>query len=112
MMTSTKEKKLSKLALINLLKRVTPNVRCQIIDFLNPRGIQVLSESVFNVLFNDAPLKKSQKRRLRIKCLKDKKILMEISKRSASLKKKKKLLKQTGDGLGTSLGEKSQTFYK
>ena len=57
-----------------------------------------------NVLFNDAPLKSSQRRRLKKEYSKDKKILKEISKRRGSFKKKKKLLKQTGGFLGTLLG--------
>ena len=104
-MPPAKEKKLSKLALINALKKCPPNARCQLINFLNSQGIQVLSESIFNVLFNKAPLTKSQKSRIKKQCSKDKNLLKEISRRRGSLKKKRKLLKQTGDGLATLLGE-------
>ena len=96
-MPSAKEKRLSKLALINTFKKTPPNVRSQLIDFLNPQGIQALSESVYNVLFNHAPLTKSQKSRIKKSCLKDKDLLKEISKRRGSFKKKRKLLKQTGE---------------
>lgn len=64
-MPPAKEKNLSKLALINALKKCPPNARCQLINFLNSQGIQVLSESIFNVLFNKAPLTKSQKSRIK-----------------------------------------------
>ena len=100
----SKEKNLSKLALINVLKKSSPEARSRLINYLNSEGINVLSESVHNVLFNDAPLKSSQRRRLKKQYSKDKKILKEISKRRGSFKKKKKLLKQTGGFLGTLLG--------
>ena len=100
----SKEKNLSKLALINVLKKSSLEARSRLINYLNSEGINVLSESVHNVLFNDAPLKSSQRRRLKKEYSKDKKILKEISKRRGSFKKKKKLLKQTGGFLGTLLG--------
>ena len=61
----SKEKNLSKLALINVLKKSSPEARSRLINYLNSKGINVLSESVHNVLFNDAPLKSSQRRRLK-----------------------------------------------
>ena len=112
-MAPAKEKILSKLALLNVLKKSPPNVRCQLINFLNSQGIQVLSESIFNVLFNEAPLTKNQKRKIRKQCSNDKNLLKQISKKRGSFKKKRKLLKQTGNGLATLLGEKYiKTAYK
>ena len=105
-MPSVKEKNLSKLALLNALKKCPPNARCQLMNFLNSQGIQVLSESIFNVLFNEAPLTKSQKSKLKKQCSNDKSLLKQISRRRGSFKKKRKLLKQTGKGLATLLGEK------
>ena len=104
-MSPAKDKNLSKLALINALKKSNPNIRCQLINYLNSQGIQVLSESIYNVLFNEAPLTKNQKRKIKKQCSKDKLILKEIAKRRGSFKKKRKLLKQTGNGLGTLLGK-------
>ena len=104
-MPKSKEKNLSKLALINILKKSPPKIRCQLMDYLNSQGLQVVSESIFNVLFNQAPLSKSQKRRIIKQCSKDKNMLKEISKKRGSLKKKRKLLKQSGGYLGTLLGE-------
>ena len=72
-MLTSKEKNLSKLALINVLKKSPPDVRCRLINYLNSEGISVLSESVHNVLFNDTPLKSSQKRKIRKQYSKDKK---------------------------------------
>ena len=111
-MAPAKEKVLSKLALLNVLKKSSPNVRCQLINFLNSQGIQVLSEAIFNVLFNEAPLTKIQKRRIRKQCSNDKKLLKQISKKRSSFKKKRKLLKQTGKGLGTLLGKKCKITCK
>ena len=104
-MSPAKDKNLSKLALINALKKSNPNIMCQLINYLNSQGIQVLSESIYNVLFNEAPLTKNQKRKIKKQCSEDKLILKEIAKRRGSFKKKRKLLKQTGNGLGTLLGK-------
>ena len=111
-MLTSKEKNLSKLALVNTLKKCPPEVRSRLINYLNSEGVNVLSESVHNVLFNSAPLKTSQKRRLRKQYLKDKKLLLEISKRHGSYKRKKKLLKQSGGFLGTLLGTTKLTSFK
>ena len=107
-----KEKYMSKLALINALKKCPADARSRIINYLNSEGINVLSESVHNVLFNDAPLKSSQKRKIRKEYSKDKKVLLEIAKRKGSFKNKKKLLKQSGGFLGTLLGITKLTCFK
>lgn len=104
-MLTSKEKNLSKLALLNILKKSTPEVRSRLLNYLNSEGVQIVSESIFNVLFNGAPLTNSQKRRLKKEYTKDKKTLKELSQKRSSLKKKRKLLKQTGGFLGTLLGE-------
>ena len=111
-MLTSKEKYLSKLALINVLKKSPPDVRSRLINYLNSEGVNVLSESIHNVLFNDAPLKNSQKRRIRKEYSKDKKVLLEISKRRGSFKNRKKLLKQSGGYLGTLLGITKLTSFK
>ena len=103
-MHTPSEKNLSKLALFTTLKKCSPQVRGRLIQFLNSEGIQVVSELVYNVLFNDSPLTKAQKRKIRKEYLKDKSSLKVISKKRASFKRKRKLLKQTGSGLGTLLG--------
>ena len=105
-MSACKEKNLSKIALINILRMSKPEVRGRLIKYLNSEGIKVLSEAVFNVLFNEAPLTTNQKRKLRKEYSRDKKTLREISKKSTSLVKKRKMLSQTGGFLGTLLGKK------
>ena len=107
-MLTSKEKYLSKLALINVLKKSPPDVRSRLINYLNSEGVNVLSK----VLSNDAPLEKSQKRRIRKEYSKDKKVLLEISNRRGSFKNRKKLLKQSGGYLGTLLGITKLTCFK
>ena len=111
-MPPSKEKNLSKLALINTLKKSPPKIRCQLINYLNNDGIKIVSESIFNVLFNEAPLTQNQKRRIKKQYSKDKNILKEISMKKSSFKKRRKLLKQSGGFLGTLLGKKCLTTFK
>lgn len=99
-----REKLLPKLALIEVLKKCPKGARPQIISYLNSEGINVLCETIHNVLRNEAPLKDSQKKRLRKEYKKDKKVLLEIAKKRGSFKNKRKLLKQSGGFLGTLLG--------
>ena len=99
-----KDKLLPKLALIEVLKKCPKDARGQIISYLNSEGINVLSETVHNVLRMEAPLKDHQKRRLRKEYRKEKEVLLEIAKKRGSFKNKRKLLKQSGGFLGTLLG--------
>ena len=100
----SREKLLSKLALIDVLKKCPKDARSQIINDLNSEGINVLSETVHNVLRKGTPLKDGQKRRLIKEYAKNKNVLLEIAKRRGSFKNKRKLLKQSGGFLGTLLG--------
>ena len=84
----------------------------KVLRMSDSEGVNVLSESIHNVLFNDAPLKNSQKRRIRKEYSKDKKVLLEISNRRGSFKNRKKLLKQSGGYLGTLLGITKLTCFK
>ena len=108
----SKEKLLSRLALIEVLKKCPKDARPQIINYLNLEGINVLSETIHNVLRKGTPLKDSQKRRLIKEYAKDKDVLLEISKKRGSFKNKRKLLKQSGGFLGTSLGITKLTCFK
>jgi hypothetical protein len=99
-----KGKLLPKLALIEVLKKCPKDARGQIISYLNSEGINVLSETIHNVLRIEAPLKDHQKRRLRKEYRKEKEVLLEIAKKRGSFKNKRKLLKQSGGFLGTLLG--------
>lgn len=108
-----REKLLPKLALIEVLKKCPKDARPQIISYLNSEGINVLSETIHNVLRRDAPLKVSQKRRL-VKEYKKKykEVLLEIGKRGGSFKNKRKLLKQSGGFIGPLLGITKLTCFK
>ena len=99
-----KDKLLPKLALIEVLRKCPKDARGQIISYLNPDGIKVLSETIYNVLRIEAPLKDHQKRRLRKEYRNKKEVLLEIAKKRGSFKNKRKLLKQSGGFLGTLLG--------
>ena len=103
-----REKLLSKLALIESLKKCPKDARCRLINYLNPQGLTVLSETIKNCLRKDAPLKDSQKNRILKEYKKEKrKVLLEIAKKRGTFKNKKKLLmNQHGGFLGTLLGIK------
>ena len=87
----SKEKLLARLALIDVLKKCPKDARSQIIDYLNSEGINVLSETIHNVLRKETPLKDSQKKRLIKEYSKNKNVLLQIAKRKGSFKNKKKL---------------------
>ena len=106
-----KDKLLPRLALIEVLKKCPKDARGQIISYLNSEGINVLSETVHNVLRIEAPLKDHQKRRLRKEYRKEKEVLLEIAKKRGSFKNKRKLLKQSGGYLGTLLGIKKKYMF-
>ena len=108
----SREKLLSKLALIDVLKKCPKDARSQIIDYFNSEGINVLSKTIHNVLRKETPLKDSQKRKLIKEYAKDKNVLLQIAKRKGSFKNKKKLLKQSGGFLGTLLGISKLTCFK
>jgi hypothetical protein len=102
-----REKLLSKLALIESLKKCPKDARCRLINYLNPQGLAVLSETIKNCIRKDAPLKDSQKKRFLKEYAKEKKVLLELTKKRGTFKNKKKLLmKQHGGFLGTLLGIK------
>ena len=106
------ENDLSKLALITALKKCPPEARGRMINYLNSDGIKVLSEAVFNVLFNETPITREQRRRLRKEYSKDKEVLKEIAKKNTSFKRKRQLLKQKGGFMGTLLGKSIDIFIK
>ena len=106
------ENDLSKLALITALKKCPPEAGSRMINYLNSDGIKVLSEAVFNVLFNETPITREQRRRLRKEYSKDKEVLKEIAKKNTSFKRKRQLLKQKGGFMGTLLGKSIDIFIK
>ena len=54
------KKHLAKYALISTLKSSRPEARAHLIGYLNDSGIKLLSEAVFNVLFNNLSLSKRE----------------------------------------------------
>jgi hypothetical protein len=83
-----KDKLLPKLALIQVLKKCPKDARGQIISYLNPDGINALSEIVHNVLRIEAPLTEYQKRRLRREYTKDKKCYWKSQRKMELLRKR------------------------
>merc|ERR1712008_288492 len=81
-----REKLLPKLALIEVLKKCPKDARPQIISYLNSEGIKVLCETIHNVLRKKAPLKDSQKKRLRKEYKKDKKCYWKSRKKEEVLR--------------------------
>lgn len=93
------KKHLSKFALISTVKSCSPNTRHHLISFLNDKGIDLLSECVYNIFFNDHNLPKKQKDSLRKLFQKKEKVIKSIGRKSNSIKTRKKLLLQHGSDL-------------
>ena len=55
-----RKKHLSKYALISTVKSCTPKTRHHLINFLDDKGIDLLSECVYNIFFNDHNLSKDK----------------------------------------------------
>lgn len=106
-----KEKLLSKLALIESLKKCPKDARSRLIHYLNSEGLTVLSETIHNCLRKEAPLKDFQKNKIKKEYKKDRKVWLEIAKKKGVFKKKRKLLKQHGGFLGTLLGIKYFSYF-
>ena len=105
--TMPNKKHLARHALITTLKSCQPETRIHIIKFLNEKGIKLLSESVYNVIFNDMALTKGEKKKLR-KFYKGKEnIFRAIGKKSNSIKRRRALLIQHGGSLGNLLSTAS-----
>ena len=94
------KKHLAKYALINSLKSCNPETRVHIISFLNDKGIEALSESVYNTIFNDLCLSKAEKKKLRKSYKEKEKIFQAIGKKNNSIKRRRTLLIQHGGSLG------------
>ena len=95
---------LAKYTLLKVLRNSKPEIRVQLIEFLNDDAINILSEALYNVLFVDIGLSPENKKKLREEYSKWEKVLRRASKKSNNIKTRKKLLVQNGAGLGTILG--------
>ena len=98
------QKKLSKYALLKVLKSQTPEIRVEIIQYLNDSGINVLSEAIYNTLFNPNRLSRKHIKMLKSQYLDQEKSLRKASKKSNNIKTRKKAIVQNGKGIGALLG--------
>ena len=80
-----KKKHLAKYALISTLKSSKPEARAHLIGYLNDSGIKLLSEVVFNVLFNDLSLSKREKSRMRKMYQSKERTFKNIGKKNATV---------------------------
>ena len=94
------KKHLAKYALISTLKSSKPETRAHLIGYLNDSGIKLLSEAVFNVLFNNLSLSKREKSRMRKMYQSKEKAFKNIGKKHNSIKRRRRLLQQHGSNLG------------
>ena len=94
-----KKKHLAKYALISTLKSSKPEARAHLIGYLNDSG-KLLSEAVFNVLFNNLSLSKREKSRMRKMYQSKEKTFKIIGKKRNSIKRRRRLLRQHGSNLG------------
>ena len=94
------KKHLAKYALISTLKSSRPEARAHLIGYLNDSGIKLLSEAVFNVLFNNLSLSKREKSRMRKMYQSKEKTFKNIGKKHNSIKRRRRLLQQHGSNLG------------
>ena len=104
MRQSLEKKALAKYTLLKVLRNSKPEIRVQLIQFLNDDAINILSEALYNVLFVDIGLSPENKKKLREEYSKWEKVLRRASKKSNNIKTRQKLLVQSGSGLGTILG--------
>ena len=104
MKRSVASKTLAKYTLVKVLRNSKPEIRVQLIQFLNDDAINILSEALYNVLFVDIGLSPENKKKLREEYSKWEKVLRRASKKSNNIKTRKNLLVQKGGGLGTILG--------
>ena len=104
MRQSSEKKALAKYTLLKVLRNSKPEIRVQLIQFLNDDAINILSEALYNVLFVDIGLSPENKKKLKEEYSKWEKILRRASKKSNNIKTRKKLLVQNGAGLGAILG--------
>ena len=74
--------------------------RAHLIGYLNDSGIKLLSEVVFNVLFNNLSLSKREKSRMRKMYQSKEKTFKIIGKKRNSIKRRRRLLRQHGSNLG------------
>ena len=104
------KKHLAKYALISTLKSSRPEARAHLIGYLNDSDIKLLSEAVFNVLFNNLSLSKREKSRMRKMYQSKERTFKNIGKKHNSIKRRRRLLQQHGSNLGPLLSIAARLF--
>lgn len=84
---------------VRILTLATPRARKSVIRDADENLLNAVSECCLNVLHGRVPLTSKQKERLS----KHKKKLRELAERGASVRKRKRVLVQSGDGFLTAL---------
>ena len=96
--------KLSKLEVVReltrILNKIQPAERTFIVNLLDDKGVDLLSEVVTNVFFNDLNTNKKRKCVLYDRFQKKQKLIGKITNKKIGHKRRKKLLVQEGGSLG------------
>ena len=98
---SRRRKSIEHVNLIKLIASLSPQKQKSLISFLDENGVNLLSETVYNICYQNLGLTKRQKKKLKDKIQGQESILRFISKKSNSPKSRKKRLLQTGGFLGS-----------
>jgi hypothetical protein len=92
-----------KLDFLTALKKLKPNHRCSVVNYLNDDGIETLCEIVHNVVHKDIKLSSSKKAKIRKEFGGHRKKLAYLGNKKNDIVEKRKILKQNGGFLGTLL---------
>ena len=92
-----------KLDFLTALKKLKPDHRCSVVNYLNDDGIEALCEIVHNVVHKDIKLSSSKKAKIRKEFGSHRKKLAFLGNKKNDIVKKRKILKQNGGFLGTLL---------
>ena len=99
---------LKKLELITILKRINNKDRPDVIKYLNKDGIDIVCETVHNILFNNINLNNRKKKKLKKLLINKRRDMESIADHKKSYNRRQSLLRQHGGNplaliLGTAL---------
>lgn len=91
-----------KARMVKALKKLSTEELLELIEFLDKNGITFLCEAIYNILHTDYNLPKSKQRKIKtaLNNEKSRKNIKIITKRGASIAKKRAALLQEGEGIG------------
>jgi hypothetical protein len=89
--------------LLKLIKKSKSDDRNVILEHLNDDSIDFICEVIYNVINGKIRLTKHQTNKLRNKLREDKKCFRYLSKKGVKTKRRRKLIKQNGRGIGAIL---------